>query len=133
MEVLKQEDVINTNRAHLPRLRVVAGFAAGFIGGTCTGFRAGSIMFLQGNIVKVFCENKSVKITRSEMQVYIWCHPTCGILTSCGVVAEVVSLYPALCFVGQSLAGLPHIHSCHPPTSSHSPTSPQYHPPSSSQ
>ena len=38
MEVLKQEDVINTNRAHLPRLRVVAGFAAGFIGGACTGF-----------------------------------------------------------------------------------------------
>ena len=76
MEVLKQENVGNTNRAHLPRLCVVAGFAAGFIGGTCTGFRAGSTMFLQGIIVKVFCENKSVKITRNEMQVYIWCHPT---------------------------------------------------------
>ena len=38
MEVLKQEDVKNTNHAHLPRLRVVVGFAAGFIGRTCTGF-----------------------------------------------------------------------------------------------
>ena len=61
MEVLKQEDVINTNRARLPRLRVVAGFAAGFIGGACTGFRVGSIMFLQGNIVKVFVKIKVLK------------------------------------------------------------------------
>ena len=67
------------------------------------------------------------------MQVYMWCHPTYGILTGCRVVAEVVFPYPALCFVGQSSAGLPHIHSCHPPTSNHSPTSPQYHPPSSLQ
>ena len=61
MEVLKQENVINTNRACLPRLRVVAGFAAGFIGGACTGFRAGSIMFLQGNNVKVFVKIKVLK------------------------------------------------------------------------
>ena len=62
VEVLKQENVGNTNHAHLPRLHVVAGFAAGFIGGTCTGFRAGSIMFLQGNIVKVFVDIKVLKV-----------------------------------------------------------------------
>ena len=51
----------NTNRARLPRLHVVAGFAAGFIGGACTGFLAGSIMFLQGNNVKVFVKIKVLK------------------------------------------------------------------------
>ena len=61
MEVLKQEDVINTNHARLPRLRVVTGFAAGFIGGACTGFRAGLIMFLQGNNVKVFVKIEVLK------------------------------------------------------------------------
>ena len=48
----------NTNRARLMRPRVVAGFATGFVGGACAGFLAGSIMFLQGNIVKSVCENK---------------------------------------------------------------------------
>ena len=62
VEVLKQENVGNTNCARLPRLRVVAGFAAGFVSGTCTGFRAGSIMFLQGNIVKVFVKIKVLKL-----------------------------------------------------------------------
>ena len=85
----------NTNHARLMRPRVIVGFATGFIGGACAGFLAGSIMFLQGNIVKVFVKI-SVKITRSEMQVYLWCHHTYGILTSCEVVVEVVSLYPAL-------------------------------------
>ena len=61
MEVLKPENVINTNRARLPRLRVVASFAAGFIGGACTGFQVGSIMFLQGNIMKVFVKIKVLK------------------------------------------------------------------------
>ena len=61
VEVLKPENVINTNHARLPRLHVVASFAAGFIGGACTGFRAGSIMFLQGNIMKVFVKIKVLK------------------------------------------------------------------------
>ena len=61
VEVLKQEDVTNTNRARLPRLHVVAGFAAGCVGGACTGFRVGSIMFLQGNNVKVFVKIKVLK------------------------------------------------------------------------
>ena len=51
----------NTNRVRLIRLRVVASFAAGFVGGACTGFLAGSIMFLQGNIVKVFVKIKVLK------------------------------------------------------------------------
>ena len=51
----------NTNRARLPRPRVVASFAAGFIGGACTGFLVGSIMFLQGNNVKVFVKIKVLK------------------------------------------------------------------------
>ena len=49
MEVLKPENVMSTNHAHFPRLCVVAGFATGFAGGACTGLRAGSIIFLQGN------------------------------------------------------------------------------------
>ena len=61
MEVLKQENVISTNRAHFPRLCVAAGFATGFVGGACIGFRAGSIMFLQGNNVKVFMKIKVLK------------------------------------------------------------------------
>ena len=41
---------MNTNRARLPRLRVIAGFAAGFVGGSLHWLTdAGSIMFLQGN------------------------------------------------------------------------------------
>ena len=36
----------NTNRACLMTPRVVAGFAAGFVGGACVYFLAGSIMFL---------------------------------------------------------------------------------------
>ena len=76
VEVLKQENMKNTNRACLIRPRVVAGFAVGFVGGACTGFLAGSIIFLQGNIVKVFVKIKVLKITRSKMQVYLWCHPT---------------------------------------------------------
>ena len=61
MEVLKQENVIRTNRARFPRLCVAAGFATGFAGGACTGFQAGSIMFLQGNNVKVFVKMKVLK------------------------------------------------------------------------
>ena len=61
MEVLKQENVISTNRAGFPRLCVAAGFATGFAGGACTGFRVGSIMFLQGNNVKVFVKIKVLK------------------------------------------------------------------------
>ena len=51
MEVLKQENVMSTNCA----LCILEGcvlwscFATGFAGGACTGLRAGSIMFLQGN------------------------------------------------------------------------------------
>ena len=51
----------NTNRARLMTPCVVAGFPAGFIGGACAGFLAGSIMFLQGNIVKVFVKIKVLK------------------------------------------------------------------------
>ena len=49
MEVLKQENVMSTNRAHFGRPCVLAGFTTGFAAGACTGIRAGSIMFLQGN------------------------------------------------------------------------------------
>ena len=51
----------NTNRAHLMRPRVAAGFAAGSVGGACAGFLAGSTMFLQGNFVKVFVKIKVLK------------------------------------------------------------------------
>ena len=61
MEVLKNRRVKNTNRARLMTPHVVAGFAAGCIGGACVGFLAGSIMFLQGNIVKVFVKIKVLK------------------------------------------------------------------------
>ena len=63
MEVLKQENVISTNCARFPRLCVMAGFAVGFAGGACIGFRAGSIMFLQGNNVKVFVK---IKVSKSQ-------------------------------------------------------------------
>ena len=66
----------NTNRVRLVRPRVAAGFAAGSVGRACAGFLAGSIMFLQGSFVKNVCENKSVKITRNEMPVYLWCYYT---------------------------------------------------------
>ena len=108
VEVLKQENVINTNRAHLPRLRVVAGFAAGFVGGACTGFRAGSIMFLQGNNVKVFVK---IKVLKSQG---VKCKCTYGVtlpreyLQVAGVVAEVVSPYPV--FMEQFSAGHHHTH-----------------------
>ena len=80
----------NTNRARLIRLRVVASFAVGFIGGACTGFLAGSIMFLQGNIVKVFVKIKVLKsqgvkcnctypvtIPREYLQVARWWQSWC--------------------------------------------------------
>ena len=51
----------NTNRACLMTPRVVAGFTAGCISLACVGFLAGSIMFLQGNIVKVFVKIKVLK------------------------------------------------------------------------
>ena len=51
----------NTNRAHLMRPRVAAGFTAGSVGGACVGFLAGSTMFLQGNVVKVFVQMKVLK------------------------------------------------------------------------
>ena len=51
----------NTNRARLMRPRVAAGFTAGSIGGACVGFLAGSTMFLQGNIVKMFVKMKKLK------------------------------------------------------------------------
>ena len=51
----------NTNRARLMTPRVVSGFAAGCVGGACFGFLAGSIMFLQGSIVKVFVKIKVLK------------------------------------------------------------------------
>ena len=49
MEVLKQENVMSTNCARFGRMCAVTGFITGFAGGACTGLRAGSIMFLQGN------------------------------------------------------------------------------------
>ena len=80
----------NTNRARLIRPCVVAGFAAGFVGGACTGFLAGSIMFLQGNIVKVFVKIKVLKsqgvkckctygvtIPREYLQVARWWQRWC--------------------------------------------------------
>ena len=48
----------NTNRVHLIRPRVAAGFAAGSVGRACAGFLAGSIMFLQGSFVKMFVKIK---------------------------------------------------------------------------
>ena len=61
-----------------------------------------------------YCENvyqnKSVKITRSGMRVYLWRHSTWKILTGCVVVAGLVTPHPVRRFVGQSLAGLLHIH-----------------------
>ena len=51
----------NTNCARLMRPRVAAGFAAGSVGGACAGFLAGSTMFLQGNIVKMFVKVKELK------------------------------------------------------------------------
>ena len=51
------------------------------------------------------CENKSVKITRSEMHVSLWCHTTWKTLTGCVVVAEVVTPHPVRCFAGQSRPG----------------------------
>ena len=80
----------NTNRARLIRSRVVAGFPAGFVGGACTGFLAGLIMFLQGNIVKVFVKIKVLKsqgvkckctygvtIPREYLQVARWWQRWC--------------------------------------------------------
>ena len=58
-----------------------------------------------------FCEsvyqNKSVKITRSEMHVYLRCHTTWRTLTGCVVVAEVVTPQPVRHFVGQSFGQAP--------------------------
>ena len=58
----------NTNRACLMTPRVAAGFAAGFVGGACVGFLAGSIMFLQGKIVKVFVKIKVLKSPEVKCQ-----------------------------------------------------------------
>ena len=54
--------------------------------------------------------------------MYLWCHSTWGILTSCEEVATAVSLHLVL-HVEQSWDELPPNHSCHPPTSHHPPTS----------
>ena len=102
----------NTNCAHLMTLHVVASFVAGCVGGACVGFLAGSTMLLQGNFVKSVCENKSVKITRNEMHVCLWCHTTWRTLTGYVVVAEVATPHPVRRFMGQSSAGLLHIRSC---------------------
>ena len=66
--------------------------------------------------MKVFIKNTSVKITRSEVQVYIWCHSTWGILTSCEVVAAAVSWHLVEHYVQQSSGEHPHTHLCHLPT-----------------
>ena len=72
-------------------------------------------MLLQRKFCESVCENKSVKITRSEMHVYLWCHTTWRTLTGCVVVVEVVSPHPAQYFAGQSSAGLLRIRLCRPP------------------
>ena len=46
--------------------------------------------FYKEIISKIIYENISVKITRSEVQVCVWCRSTWGILTNCKVVAEAV-------------------------------------------
>ena len=51
----------STNRARLMKPCVAAGFTAGSVGGACVGFMAGSTMFLQGNVVKVFMQMKVLK------------------------------------------------------------------------
>ena len=69
----------------------------------------------KGKFCESVCENKSVKVTRSEMHVYLQCHTTWRTLTDCVVVVEVVSPHPVQYFAGQSSAGLLRIHSCRPP------------------
>ena len=71
-------------------------------------------MLLQGKFCESVCENKSVKVIRSEMYECLWCHTTWRTLTGCVVVAEVVSPYSAQCFTGQSSAGLLRICSYQP-------------------
>ena len=77
----------------------------------------GQSCFYKEIVCKSVYKNISVKITRSEVQVYIWCHSTWGILTSCEVVAAAVSLHPVLHYVEQSWDEHPHIHLCRLPTS----------------
>ena len=61
MEVLKQENVMSTNHACFGMLCVLAGFTTGFACWASTGLRAGSIMFLQGNSVKIFIKIQVLK------------------------------------------------------------------------
>ena len=76
-------------------------------------YKQGRSCFCREIVCESVYKNTSVKITRSKEQVYIWCHSTWGILTSCEEVATAVSLHPVL-HVEQSWDELPHIHSCHP-------------------
>ena len=90
MEVLKQENVINTNRACFGRLCVLAGFTTGFVGGACTGLRAGSIMFLQGNSVKVFIKIQVLKSQEAK------CRCTYGVILP-GEYLQVVRWWQRRC------------------------------------
>ena len=90
MEVLKQENVISTNHARFGMPRVLAGFTTGFACGASTGLRAGSIIFLQGNSVKVFIKIQVLKsqgakckctygviLPREYLQVARWWQQRC--------------------------------------------------------
>ena len=52
---------MSTNCAHFGIPCVLAGFTTGFACGASTGLRAGSIIFLQGNSVKVFIKIQVLK------------------------------------------------------------------------
>ena len=73
--------------------------------------------FYKEIICEIVYKNISIKITRSEVQVYIWCHSTWGILTSFEVVAGAVSQHPVRHYVEQSSGEHPHTRLCHLPTS----------------
>ena len=73
--------------------------------------------FYKEIICKIVYKNISIKITRSKVQPYIWCHSTWGILTSFEVVAGAVPRRPVQCYMEQSLGEHPHTHLCHLPTS----------------
>ena len=68
----------------------MAGLAIGFIGGACTGFRAGSIMLLQGNNVKVFVK---IKVLKSQG---VKCKCTCGVTLPRGYL-QVVGWWQRWC------------------------------------
>ena len=72
--------------------------------------------FYKEIICKIVYKNISVRITRSEVQVYIWCHSTWGILTSFEVAAGAVPRHPVQCYVEQSSGEHPHTCSCQLPT-----------------